>query len=117
MTSGEVLAEAVVGHAAFDGHAEVGDVGELHGVVGIGEDGLGEIEADLARVDVEGGDEVEIGDGIAAEDGVHDAGDLVAVLGVLIVGDALDERGGAVADADDGDVDLSGWVADAGCVV
>ena len=57
------------------GDAEVGDIGELHGVVGLGEDGLGEIEADFARVDVEGGDEVEVGDGIAAEDGVHNAGD------------------------------------------
>ena len=44
-------------------------------------------------------------------------GILVAVLGVLIVGDALDERGGAVTDADNGYVDLSGRVADAGCVV
>lgn len=86
---GEVFADAVVGHAAFDGDAEEGDVGEFVGVVGLGEDGLGEVEADLVLVDIEGGDEVEVADAVAAEDGVHDAGDVVAVLGVLVELDAL----------------------------
>ena len=99
-----------MGHAALDRHAEVRHIAELHGVVGFGEDGFGEVEADFARVDVEGGDEVEVGDAVTAEHGVHDAGDLVAVLRVLVVRDALHERRGAVADADDGHVDLAAWV-------
>ena len=40
-----VLAEAVQGGPAEHGHAEVGDVGELHRVVVAGEDGLADVEA------------------------------------------------------------------------
>ena len=103
----EVLAEAVVGHAALDGDVRGGDVGELHRVVGLDEDGLGEVLADLVGVDVEGGDEVEVVDVVVAQEGVHDAGDFLALGGVAVEVDALHERGGAVADPDDGDVDLA----------
>jgi hypothetical protein len=42
-------------------------VGEADGVVLPGEDGLAEVEADLGRVDVEGGDELDVAHVVAAE--------------------------------------------------
>ena len=80
-------------------------VGELDGVVLAGADGLGQVEADLLGVDVERGDELQVGDVVVAELDVHQAGDLGAGLGVLVVLDALDEGRRAVADADDGGAD------------
>ena len=97
----EVLAEAVVGHAAHDLDALLGHVAELHRVVGLGEDGLAEVLADLVLVDVDGGHELDVADVVAADDGMHEAGDEVGLLGVLVELHALDERRGAVADADD----------------
>ena len=81
-----------MGHAALDWDAEMRHVAELHSVVRFGEDRLGEVESNLARVDVERGDEVDVGDGVPTEYGVHDAGDLIAVLGVLVIRDTLHER-------------------------
>ena len=95
-----------MGHAALDGDAEVGHVGELDGVVGRGEDRLAQVLADLVGVDVEGGAELDVADVVAAEIDVHQAGDELVVRGVAVVLDALHERRGAVADADDGDADL-----------
>ena len=96
-----------MGHAPFDGDAQVGHVAEFHGVVGLGEDGLGEVGADLVDVDVEGGDDVDVGDGVVAERGVHDAGDIVAGLGVLVEVQPLHERRRAVPHPDDRYVDLA----------
>ncbi len=104
---GEVLAEAVVGHAALDGHAEVRHVGESVGVVRLGEDRLRQVLADLVAVDVEGGDELDVADVVAAEVDVHQARDEVAVLGIGVVVAALHQAAGAVADADDGDAHLA----------
>ena len=57
----EVLAQAVVGHAALDLDAERRDVvAELERVVLAGEDGLREVLADLVGVDVEGGRELDV---------------------------------------------------------
>jgi len=56
----EVLAEAVVRHAALDGHAQVRDVGELHRVVRRLPDGLGQVPIDLAGIDVEGRRELDV---------------------------------------------------------
>ena len=81
---------------------------ELDGVVLAGEDRLGEVLADLVRVDVERGDELDVADVVAAEVDVHQAGDVRVRVGVSVVLDALDEGGGAVADADDGDAHLVG---------
>ena len=50
-------------------------VGELDGVVLAGEDGLADVEADLGGVDVEGGDDLDVADVVAAEHDVHEAGD------------------------------------------
>ena len=83
-----------------------GHVGELDRVVLARPDRLGEVLADLLGVDVEGGDELDVADVVAAEVDVHQAGDLLGRVGVLVVLDALDEGVGAVADADDRDADL-----------
>ena len=107
----EVLAEPVVRHAAVDGHAEVRHVGELDRVVLAGPDRLGEVLADLVRVDVERGAELDVADVVAAQVHVHEAGHGLVGVGVLVVLDALDERGGAVADADDRHAHLVALVA------
>jgi hypothetical protein len=109
----QVLAEAVVGHAALDLDAEVGDVGELDRVVLTRPDRLREVFADLLLIDVEGGDELDVADVVAAQFDVHQAGNFVGRIGVFVVLDALDEGVGAVADADDRDADLLIRAADA----
>src|SRR5665213_642158 len=108
----EVLAEAVVGHAAVHGHAEIaGHFGELHRVVLTGPDRLSEVLADLRLVDVEGGRELDVAHVVAAEVDVHQAGDVLRGVGLRVVLDALHERRCAVADADDRDADLVRLVA------
>ena len=69
-------------------------------------DRVGEVLADLVRGDVERGRELDVADVVAAEVHVHEAGDELVVRRVLVVLDALEERVGAVADADDRDADL-----------
>ena len=71
-----------------------------------GEDRLGEVEADLLGVDVEGRDELDVADVVAAERDVHEARHRLARVGVAVVLDPLEERAGAVADSGDGDLDL-----------
>src|SRR3954469_29723 len=108
----EVLAQAVVRHAAVDGHAEVRrHLRELGRVVGVGPDGLPEVLADLRLVDVEGARELDVVDVVAAEIDVHEAGDFGRRVGVLVEVDALDEGRGAVAHADDRDAHLVVLVA------
>ena len=107
MTWREVLAQAVVGHAALDVDADVRDLLEDVGVVRLGVDRLGEVLADLVLVDVEGGHELDVADVVAAQVDVHQARDELVVLGVLVVVAALDEAAGAVAHADDRDADLA----------
>ena len=68
-----------------------GHVGDLDGVVLGGVDGLGEVEADLLGVDVERGDELDVGDVVVAELDVHQARDGAGRVGVLVVLDALDQ--------------------------
>ena len=83
-----------------------GDVGELDRVVRVRPDRVGEILADLVLRDVERGDELDVADVVAAEVHVHEAGDELVVGRVLVVLDSLEERVGAVADADERDADL-----------
>lgn len=73
-----VLAQAVQGVAALHGHARVRDVADLDGVVLAGADGVREVEADLLRVDVERGDELDVTHVVVAELDVHQTGDLAA---------------------------------------
>jgi hypothetical protein len=70
----EVLAEAVVGHAPLDLDPEVRDLLEDVRVVRLRVDRLGEVLADLVLVDVEGGDELDVADVVAAEVDVHEPG-------------------------------------------
>ena len=78
----------------------------LHRVVLAGEDRLGEVLPDLVGVDVEGGGELDVAHVVAAQIHVHQAGDLLGGVGVLVVLDALHERARAVADTDYRDADL-----------
>ena len=103
----EVLAEAVVGHPAVDRDAHVGDLLEDDRVVRVRVDRLGEVLADLRLVDVEGGHELDVADVVAAQAHVHEPGDEVRLLRVLVVVAALDQAARAVPDADDRDADLA----------
>ena len=96
-----VLAEAVEGVAALDGHAGRRDVADADGVVLRGLRRVGEVEADLLGVDVEGRDELDVGDVVVTERHVHQAGHRALGVGVLVVLDALDQGRRAVADAHD----------------
>ena len=101
-----VLADAVVCHAARDLHAGLRDLRELDRVVRVRPDRVGEVDSDLALDDVERGRELDVGDVVPAEVDVHEAGDGVLGLRVLVVLDSLQERVGAVAHADDRDAHL-----------
>ena len=103
---GEVLADPVVRHAAVDGDARLRHVGELDRVVRVRPDRVGEVLADLVRGHVERGRELDVADVVAAEVHVHQAGHELVVRRVLVVLHALEQRVGAVADADDRDADL-----------
>jgi hypothetical protein len=87
----------------MDGHVEAGYLREGNRVVGGGGDGLGEIGADLAGVDVEGGRELDVPHVVRAQPRAHEAGDEAVIGGGAVELDALNERRGAVADPDDGD--------------
>ena len=75
------------------------------GAVRLGEDRLLERPADLAPVDVEGGDELDVARSVAADGLAHDAVER-RVAAVAVIFHALHERAGAIADAGDGDLDL-----------
>src|SRR5207247_2607626 len=76
---------------------------KANGVVRLGKDGLGQIVPDFAGIDVERGDELDVVDVIPAQIDVHQTWYELVRGGVAVLGHALDEGGGAVADADDGD--------------
>src|SRR6476660_5491422 len=100
-------------HAALDPDPEIRHVGELDRVVLARPDRLGEVFADLLLVDVEGGDELDVADVVAAQFDVHQARNFLGRIGVLVVLDALDEGVGAVTDTDDRDADLLVLAGDA----
>src|SRR5436190_1080557 len=103
----QVLAEAVMGHPTVNLDAEVRHVGELDRVVLTRPHRLREILADLLGIDVERGDELDVANVVSGEVDVHQPRHPLRRVGVAVVGDALDERVGAVADADDGDANLA----------
>jgi hypothetical protein len=95
---------------ALDGDAGRGHVGDLDRVVLRRADRVGEVGADLLRVHVERGDELDVADVVVAELDVHQARHPLAHGGVTVVVHALDEGRRAVADADDPYSDRSHWV-------
>jgi len=101
-----VLAEPVERGTAQHLHAHRRDVGELDGVVRLGEDGFADVLPDLLAVDVEGRHELDIADVVRPELDVHEAGHLLIGRGMAVELHALHQRGGAVADAHDGHSDL-----------
>ena len=92
-----------MGHAALDGHAQMGHLPEAHGVVGLGPDRLGQVEPDLVGVDVEGGRELDVTHVVSGEAGTHETRNEPVVRGLLVIVNALNECRGAIADSDDGD--------------
>jgi hypothetical protein len=83
----------------------VGHLGEADRVVDVGEQRLRRVEADLGGVDVERRHQLDVTDVVAAQLHVHQAGDPVGRIRVLVVGEALHERARAVAHARDREAD------------
>ena len=79
-----------MGHAPMDGDTEVGDLGEAHRIVRLAQDGLGQVEADLAGIDVEGGGELDVAHVIAVHPRPHEARDEPVIGRVPVILDALD---------------------------
>src|SRR5690606_9897067 len=97
-----VLAQSVEGRAALYDHPGRGDVADLDRVVLARGDRRGQVLADLLGVHVERRDELDVPDVVRTELHVHEAGHAGGRIGVPVVMDALDERGGTVAHAHDG---------------
>jgi hypothetical protein len=96
-----VLAEPVEGRSTLHEHSGRRDLGKAERVVLARPHRLREIEAHLRGIHVEGGDEGDVSDCIAAEACVHEAGNYLGLLGVRIKRDPLDEGIGAVSDTGD----------------
>src|SRR4030095_9109622 len=94
-------------HAPMDGDTEVRDLGEAHRIVRLAQDGLGQVEADFAGIDVEGGGELDVAYVIAVHPRPHEAGNAPVIGRVAVVFDALDQCGCAVAHSDDSDSNRS----------
>ena len=100
-----VLAEAVEGVAALNGHAGFWHVAQFDGVVFGGFNRVSEVEADFLCVDIECRNELHIVDVVVAELHVHQTWDGLVCGGVFVVFNALHERGRTIADAHDSDAD------------
>ena len=74
------MADAVEDRAALHLDPRGARLGETHGIVGLGEDRLADVPADLAGLDVEGRGDLDVADMVAAEIDVHDAGRRFVVL-------------------------------------
>ena len=72
-------------------------VAEDFGAIGLGEDRLGHVLADLAPVNVPGGDHLNVAGTVAPHFAVHKSDRLVRAG--PIVGETLDQGAGAVSDA------------------
>ena len=117
-----VLAETVESGSAQNLDAGGLNIGELDGVVLAGGDRLGDVDADLLAVDVEGGNEIDVTDVVVPEFHVHETGDLRPGRRVPVVLHALDQGRGAVAQSGNRDSNrfrshnspLSVWVSPSG---
>ena len=96
-----VFAQAVVSRTTQHLHAQIRHVREFDGVVLGGSNRLGQVLADLQRIHVERGDEFDVAYAVSAEIVMHQAGNLILVLGVLVILNALHQRRGAIAHAGD----------------
>ena len=92
-----VLAQTIVGRAAQHLDAQVRHVGELDCVVLRRLDGFRQVLADLQRIHVERGDEFDVAYAVSAEIVMHQAGNLILVLRVFVVFNALHQRRSAIA--------------------
>jgi hypothetical protein len=92
---------------ALDRHAARWHVGEPDRVVRLGEDRVRDVLADLVGVDVEGRDDLDVTDVVAAELDMHQPGHLGVRVGVLVVLEPLHEGRGAVAQTHDRDANLT----------
>ncbi len=105
--SAEVFAKPVMGHSANHFHAEVGDIHELVGVVGPGENRLTEVLPHLVRIDVDGGRELDVPNVIPPDSCVHETGNELIFCRVPIEMHTLNKRRRAVPHADDADSHFS----------
>ena len=87
----EVAADAVVGHAALHGHSRVRHVGELDGVVRLGENGLGQVLAHLLPVHVKGRNDFNVFNPVFPDAVVHHAGDRFVVGHFNVLVNALNQ--------------------------
>ena len=78
-----------------------GNVGEFDGVIFRSADGLRDVEADFFGIYLKSSHEFEIGDMIVTELYVHQTWNDVVIRGVLIILNAFDQRGSAVAQTGD----------------
>src|SRR5690606_41461237 len=103
----QVDAETVERAPALDRHAEFRHVGEGAGVVRRGEQRFGKIATDFLCVDVECARDLDIRDVIPADHRVHQSWNDLVGIGIAIVRQPLNERGGTVPGADDADANAS----------
>src|SRR5215208_401874 len=73
------------------------------GVIGISEDRLGDIFADLSGVDVEGGRDLDVADAVSSDFIVHQSGHGLIGAYILVIRQTLHKRGGTISDANDAD--------------
>ena len=65
---------------------------ELESIVRSGEDGFGEVLANLVLVDIDGSGKLDIGNVITAQSYMHQTGYKIGVLGILVILHSLDKR-------------------------
>src|SRR5699024_8795357 len=92
-----VLSEAVESRSAQDLDAGRLDIAEFDGVVLTGRDRLGDVDADLLAVDIEGGNEIDVTDVIIPELHVHETRNFRPRGHIPVVLNTLDQGRGAVA--------------------
>ena len=86
-----VLGEAIKGGSALHFNTNGVNVGEANGVVLTGPDGLGQFLTNFGRIDVKGGNEVNVADVVATKFHVHETRYELLWVGVAVVRHALNE--------------------------
>src|SRR5690606_31741451 len=103
----EIFADAVQRRAALNNHTRGFHIGKAARVVWLCEDRLRNVTADLRGADIESGADDDIVDRIAADFGIHDPGYGLVGVHAAVVGQALDEGGSTITDANDPHAQLS----------